>query len=274
MLPIEPQPHSYEEIREVVVDILLKRVTVQYEPNQYRHLSVGVAEVFEKRRNPDVRNFHPDYARLHPFDAELVRDVFWDLFRQGFITLGMNRDNETWPWFRLSHFGEKALQTQSPYRFHDTTSFMTMLKREVPDISSEAVMYMDEAVAAFYAGCLLACSVMIGVAAEAEFLRLVTIAAGNGTHGPKFSSVSKHQTIRRKIAAFQDCLRPMMATFPQDATEDLETNFLAIQSVLRIARNEAGHPTGATPQRESVYVYLQLFVPFARQLMRLRRALE
>ncbi len=65
-----------------------------------------------------------------------------------------------------------------------------------------------------------------------------------------------------------------MSAFPHEATEDLDTNFLAIQAVLRIARNEAGHPTGATPQRESVYVYLQLFVPFARQLMRLRRALE
>jgi hypothetical protein len=46
-----------------------------------------------------------------------------------------------------------------------------------------------------------------------------------------------------------------------------------IQSVLRIARNEAGHPTAATPQREQVYVYLQIFVPFARQLMRLRMVL-
>src|SRR5580658_7226617 len=147
MLPIEPLPHSYEEIREVIVDILLKRVTVQYEPNQYRHLSVGVAEVFEKRRNPDVRNFHPDYARLHPSDAELVRDVFWDLFRQGFITLGMNDANAGWPHFRLSHFGERTLSAQSPYRFHDTTSYLTMLKKEVPTISPEAVVYLDEAVA-------------------------------------------------------------------------------------------------------------------------------
>jgi hypothetical protein len=270
---VEPQPHTYEEIRDVIVDILLRGVTVSYEPTQYRSLLTGVAEVFEKRRDPDVRNFHPDFTRLHPFDAELVRDVFWDLFRQGFITLGMNNSNENWPFFRLSHFGEKALQTQSPYRFHDTNSFMTMLRREVPDISPEATIYIGEAVAALYAGCLLACCVMIGVAAEAEFLRLVDVAAANGVHGAKFSSVQKHQTIRRKIAAFQGCLRPMISTFPQDATEDLDTNFLAVQSVLRIARNEAGHPTGATPQRESVYVYLQLFVPFARQLMRLRLAL-
>jgi hypothetical protein len=55
--------------------------------------------------------------------------------------------------------------------------------------------------------------------------------------------------------------------------EDLETNFQPIQSVLRIARNEAGHPSTANPQRENVYVNLQLFVPFASQMMRLRQAL-
>src|SRR5262245_14780894 len=31
--------------------------------------------------------------RLSADDAELVRDVFWDLFRQGFITLGLDDSN-------------------------------------------------------------------------------------------------------------------------------------------------------------------------------------
>jgi len=120
-------------------------------------------------------------------DAELVRDVFWDLFRQGFITLGLNDSNPNWPWFRLSHFGERALKTQSPYRFHDTGSFIGLVRTEVPDISPEAVVYPEEAVAALYAGCLLACCVMLGVAAEAEFLRLLDVAAKNATYRPKFA---------------------------------------------------------------------------------------
>lgn len=65
----------------------------------------------------------------------------------------------------------------------------------------------------------------------------------------------------------------MLKTLPKEATEDLETNFLMIQSVLRIARNDAGHPTASKLQREQAYVNLQLFIPFARQLMRLRLAL-
>src|ERR1039458_2986157 len=99
------------------------------------------------------------------------RRTFWDLFRQGFITLGMDDNNETWPWFRLSHFGEETLKAQSPYRFHDRNSFIGLVKDGVPDISAEALTYLDEAVASFYADCPLASCVMLGVAEILEIGR-------------------------------------------------------------------------------------------------------
>jgi hypothetical protein len=258
--------HTYEEVRDVVMDILLKRENVSYEPSQWQSLVDGVQEVFSRRAAKSGQ-------RLHPSDEELVRDVFWDLFRQGFITLGMNNSNPMWPHFRLSPFGQAALQTQAPYRFHNTASYLSMVRQEVPDISTEAVTYLDEAVAAFYAGCLLASCVMLGVAAEAEFLRLVDIAVSHPDHGRHFSGVQKEQVIRKKITKFKAALDHLATPLPRDVTEDLETNLLAIQSILRIARNEAGHPSAANPEREQVYVYLQLFIPFARQLMRLRGSL-
>lgn len=266
--------HTYEEIRDVVIDILLRREPVTYEPSQWVHLQIGVAEVFAGRESaPGQQQLYAGQQRPNSHDAELIREVFWDLFRQGFITLGLDDSNPAWPFFRLSHFGQKTLLTQSPYRFHDTNSFLSLVEKEVPDISREAVVYLDEAASAFYAGCLLASCVMLGVAAEAEFLRLAETAAKSQAHGQKFAAVSQKNLIRQKITKFQDCLKPLTSALPHEATEDLDTNFLAIQSILRIARNDAGHPTGAAPQREQVYVYLQLFVPFARQLMQLRRAL-
>ena len=269
-------PHSYEELRGIVIDILLKRERVGYEPSQYAHLVIGVAEVLERRSRPAGQPSpyaSPEQIRLHGHDEELVRDVFWDLFRQGFITLGLDRHNDRWPWFRLSYFGERALSTQSPYRFHDTSSFISLVRTEVPDISPEAITYLEEAVAAFYADCLLSCCVMLGVAAEVEFLRLADVAVRNGAHGSSFSVVAEQRTIRQKIVRFHDCLKPLTRSLPQQAVEDFDANFLMIQSVLRIARNEAGHATAETPQREQVYIYMQLFVPFARQMMRLRHAL-
>jgi hypothetical protein len=211
---------------------------------------------------------------MHKNDKALVREIFWDLFRQGVITLGIDDINNGWPWFQLSRFGETALARQNPYRFHDTSSYIIMVKNADPDLSQEAELYLEEACAAFYAGCLLASTVMLGVAAEAEFLKLVDVASNSARYGSSFAHVVGIKFIRPKIVKFQKSLEPHLNALPNDCTEDLDTNLSFIQSVLRIARNEAGHPSGAQPpQREQAYVNLQLFMPFAKQLMKLRGAL-
>jgi hypothetical protein len=261
--------HSYEEIREIVVSILLGQERVSYEPTQFVSLVSGVAEVLCRRDSCEQH-------QVHRADKELVRDVFWDLFRQGYITIGLDNTNSNWPFFRLSHFGKNSLQTQSPYRFHDATTFLAIVRREIPDISPEAVSYLEEAVGAFYAGCLLASCVMLGVAAEAEFLRLLDGVAASENYRSRFESASREAFIRRKVTKFHAALRPILPSLePRNHFEDIDINLNAIQSILRIARNDAGHPTATfVPDREQVYVNLQLFVPFARQMMRLRQALS
>ena len=267
------QKHSYEEIRNVVVDVLVGVERVTHSPKHYVSLVDGVGEVFARRETagplPPVR------PALHPQDEEFVRDVFWDLFRQGHITLGSNNSNPAWPHFRLSNFGAATLGKQGVSRFHDTASYLSIVKQRVPDVGAETQLYLEEAIAAFYADCQLAATVMLGVAAEAEFLHLLSVAENSQSHSDRFKSAAKDGFIRGRIIKFQSALAPIKATLtPKQHFEDLDTNLSLIQSVLRISRNDAGHPSGANPpDREQVYVYLQLFVPFAEQLKRLRDAL-
>ena len=65
-----------------------------------------------------------------------------------------------------------------------------------------------------------------------------------------------------------------LKSLPAETSEDLDIKLNAIQSILRIARNEAGHPSGSNPpSREQDYFNLQIFVPFAILIARLRRDL-
>jgi hypothetical protein len=268
--------HSYEEIRNAVVDVLLKK---DPNVNQFSLVLDRTARELVQRHGgaPSLATglaYPGAQAQLHPNDRTLLLEVFWDLFRQGFITLGLDDANAGWPWFRLSRFGQQ-LKEQTPYRFHDTSSYIAMIKSAAADLSSDAELYLEEAVAAFYADCLLAAIVMLGVAAEAEFLRLVDVAAASANYKASFEPIKKLKFVREKITAFQKALAPHLKTLPAECREDLDTNLLGIQSVLRIARNDAGHPSGTPPPaREQVYIHLQLFAPFARQLMRLRGALS
>ena len=265
---MQSEPHNYEEIRSAVVDILLG---IGHEPvSQFGSLPDAVHQLLSLRARKD-----PRALRQSNQDEELVRDVFWDLFRQGVITLGMNNANSNWPWFRLSHFGQKTLASQSPWRFHDTSSYMALVLREAPDLSKQAAVYLEEAVQAFYAQCLLASCVMLGVAAEAEFLRLLEDCGKLPKIGNRFSRASNERMISEKIKKFLVVIGDIRTSLDnKQATEDLDINFFNIQSVLRIARNEAGHPSPSNPSRENVYVHLQLFIPFVRQLFRLKDALK
>ncbi len=74
------------------------------------------------------------------------------------------------------------------------------------------------------------------------------------------------------MSRFQDAIKPILNLLPNSATDELENNLSIMQSLLRIAKTESGQPSGANPpSRDQVYVYLQLFIPFAEQLMQLRR---
>jgi hypothetical protein len=268
--------HSYEEIREVVAEVLINAASNGV--NQYQSVLEHTARTLARRKNapplPTGMAYPGADSQLHPNDSNLVLEVVWDLFRQGVITLGLNSSNPGWPFLRLSRFGKQALENPGAARFHDSAGFLKILRAEVPDISPDAIMYLEEAVAAFYADCLLASCIMLGVAAEAEFLRLIDVVTRSPTHGPRFAPVNKERVIRGKITKFQELLQPIVKQLSSAAKEDLEINLNAIQSVIRIARNEFGHPSGAKPPlREQVYVFITLFVPFARQLMRLRSEL-
>ena len=261
---------SYEEIQGAVVSIILEEERTTYGSDQFQSLEHSVIEVLARRRgisgpNPTL----PDAANV----KELVRDVFWDLFRQGFITLGLNNSNPNWPFFRLSHFGKNTLATSRPFRFHDSSSYVKLVSDNVPDILARTIDYLEEAVSTFYSGSLLASSVMLGVAAELEFLRVVDLAAELEVTRKDFTKVQDEKFVRGKLLKFILEIKKIEKLLDRDVVEDLETNFAAIQSILRISRNEAGHPSSARPTRENTYVNLQLFVPFARQLMRLRSSL-
>ena len=82
--------HSYEEIRNAALDVLVGRIKPSYSPDQYTHLMIGVAEVFAQQQTEPGQavQISGTPAELRREDRELFLEVFWDLFRQGIITLG------------------------------------------------------------------------------------------------------------------------------------------------------------------------------------------
>jgi len=266
--------HSYEEIRSVCLDLLAGREKVpRYELSQYEHLMIGVAEVFQRREGPSKeegpRLLGGGEAQLSRADRELFLEVFWGLFREGIITLGLDDANREFPFFRVSGFGRSLLEGGDAYFFHDISSYEKAIKSQVPNIDLVTLVYLKEAMQAFRSGCLLSSTVMLGVATEHTFLLLVEIIEHNPQHAPTYASVGKERTILQKVNKFKNIVDQKAKALPPDVKEDLDTNFAGILSIIRNFRNDSGHPTGKVIDREQAYVLLQLFIPYCRKMYQL-----
>jgi len=266
--------HSFEEIRAAALDLLAGREKASYELSQYGHLMAGVAEVFERRGESEsaqggARMLGGSHAQLSRKDRELFLEVFWGLFREGVITLGMNDANREFPFFRVTEFGRRLVEHQQAYFFHDVTSYEKVIRTEVPAIDEVTLLYLKEAMQAFRSGCILAATVMLGVATEHTFLLLIEKIDQSPAHARTFANVAQQRTILQKVNKFKNILDQQGRALPSEIKEDLDTHFAGILSIIRNFRNQSGHPTGKIVDREQAYVLLQLFVPYCKKIHQL-----
>ena len=141
--------HSYEEIRKVAIELLAGHERPNYSLTQYEHFRLSIGGVFARREGREINS---QDAQLDSEDNELFLEVFWDLFRQGIITLGLNNSSREFPWFRVTRLGERILQNQSGYFFHDVSSYESVIKSEIPPINETTLLYLKEAMQAFRSG--------------------------------------------------------------------------------------------------------------------------
>ena len=68
------------------------------------------------------------------------------------------------------------LDNQNPYFFHDLETYTKLIRTNVPTINDITLLYLQEAMQSFKSGCMLAATVMLGVASEHSFLLLLEAA--------------------------------------------------------------------------------------------------
>jgi hypothetical protein len=268
---MEYPDHPYEEIRKAAVDILARR----WKPNvpdgfktpiQYNQLKEAVGNLLNFN---EVRYGHlPSYqSNISDEDSDAFLEVFWDLFRQGVITLGINNNNKEFPFFRVSSFGKKIIENEDLYFFHDVLSYMTLIHEQIPNIDDITLMYLKEATRSFYSDCYLSSSVMLGVASEHTFLKILET-ADNSKNCSLAQKAIREKNISEKFKIFKNKLDQEIGdgiiNLDKEISENLDCNLEGIMNNVRRIRNDSGHPTGKEVSREQCYVNLNLFIPYCK----------
>ena len=187
-------------------------------------------------------------------DEKLFRETFWKLCGEGLVCPGYNHSNQNLPHISITDYGIKCFEEGKilPY---DPEGFLNSLYANVKNIDDVIKMYFEEAVKCFIGRNYLSAVVMVGGAIEKtvivlteEIYKLIDIA-----EQPDYQKKILDQW---KIKIKFDNLLKFLSEkgykhkLGRTSQEKLDSTLPAIVNIVRITRNETGHPTGREVYRE------------------------
>ena len=119
---------------------------------------------------------------------------------------------------------------------------------------------------------------MLGVASEAAILEVATV-LGQRIQQDQASRYLRivhdpNKSYRAKLGEFWKKLKSNKDSFPVELPDGLDTTINAVCDLLRVYRNDAGHPTGKVVDRNLCFLHLSVFIPYAEKLYELKACLE
>jgi hypothetical protein len=203
---------------------------------------------------------------------EVITQVLWSLVGKGLVYIDIEQPApENWSW-RLTNAGVMSAKDEQ-FNPDDPERFLLRLQLNVPDMSDLVLMYAGEAVRCYTHECYLASAVMLGVASEAAFLEMAQASVDwLQAAGQKLQAVldNPRQPYVKKFGEFRKRIEPRKSELPTELADGMSLTFDSVLDLLRISRNEAGHPTGKSISREDQYISLQMFGRYLQRLYGLR----
>jgi len=213
-----------------------------------------------------------EYPKENRPSPELVTQTLWSLLGRGLVYIDISQSApENWEW-RLTNAGTSAAKDEQ-FNPDDPERYLLRLQSNVPAISELVLMYASESVRCYTHESYLASAVMLGVASEAAFLEMAQASViwlqgageklGKVLNNPREVYVKKFEEFRKRV-------EPRKGDLPPELADGMSLTFDSVLDLLRISRNEAGHPTGKSVSREDQYISLQMFGRYLQKLHDLR----
>lgn len=201
-------------------------------------------------------------------DREKVRQIVWEFILQGILAIGLNESNPNFPFVSITEYGREVLESGQTLPY-DPDGYLRKLKTEIPNLDPLIEMYLSESLQAYLKGLMFSSAVMLGVASEKAFLVLLeafTNALTNKTKKRKFQNLQNSIRTKKKFDQLKKEIMAVRQTLPQELSEDLESQLDGIFNLIRVTRNDAGHPTGRRIERGVAYTHLQLFIFYCKRI--------
>lgn len=237
-------------------------------PGQYQRLMSEVTHILSDRGFEEgVKAGPPMGGHLEGITERRFREEVWDMIAAGILVPGKDSTNNEWPFLSLTEPGRDLVENEDPSPA-DPGGFVTTVDEIVPGEEQRVLLYLREAVGAFNRRLYVAATVMLGVAAEGLILRLADAIEG-AFEDPEEGEDWYENNIEQMWAlaqfrAVRDKVQDVEDDLPHDLREGFEAHWHSIHTLVRLERNESGHPTGIDRSRDEVQASLLLFPTLAR----------
>gem|GEM_PF-2518967 len=196
-------------------------------------------------------------------DSRVFRETFWELVSQNLAVIGSNARSggDKLPYVSITEYGAKCWEEKKilPY---NPDGFLDSLCEDIPDIDEITKLYFGEAISCFHNKNFLASMVMVGGAIEKTVEKITELFYSKLSEDKASfkTDVLDQKFIKTTFDNFLKFLEDKGYKNKLDFTtkEKLESLFPAIVNLIRITRNETGHPTGREIDRDEAEAYLLL----------------
>jgi hypothetical protein len=190
-----------------------------------------------------------------------ILDVIGMLINEGIITWGADLGNFDASRISITEYGEKILRQEQGSNPHDPDNYLQRFKKRVPTAGDLTKTYLEESVYCYIYGRYFASSVMLGVSSEAAFEELYDALTDyvGGSDKTRLENLRDEIDTRKKFDTAMGILIKEKNRFPSDIKSVIEQPLQYLFNIIRMQRNDSGHPTGKTPDREEIHALVELF---------------
>jgi len=167
----------------------------------------------------------------------------------------------------ITDYGIKCLNENMEF-IYDPVGFIERLKSKVPDFDPIAMLYFIECVIAFNQELILSSTVCLGACSEKIILSLIEEYI-NSTYGDRFKDkIANKKTINEKFNEFYDSVignKDLYKTELLEIEDYLEKVSIVFKNI-KENRNDAGHPTGKSFDKDELENFIRLFIKYAETI--------
>ncbi|MBU1937789.1 hypothetical protein KKG05_10360 [bacterium] len=204
-------------------------------------------------------------------------EAIWSLIGQGLAYLNYWQPHpQNWSLL-LTESGIAAAQDEASNP-DNAGEYLEQLSSKVPDASDLVMEFTREALRSFNSRCYLASTVMLGVASEAGFLEMARSFAKwlPSEQEEKFSQIieSPKTNYISKFLEFRKRVEPRKPDIPNELSDNMSLTLDSVLDLLRINRNDIGHPTGKQISRDDAFINLRMFARYLQKLYELKKVFD